>query len=91
MRKHVRQGQPDLGDGLRRVLLATGLLSAGAAMEVFRWMSRHPESPVSQALSWPGHALQRGVTTAEPSEEQMQVARAALSEILRLEGLPEPG
>lgn len=71
-------------------VLATGLLSAGAAMEVFRWMSRHPDSPLSQALSWPGHALQQAVTTEEPSEAQMEVARAALGELLRLEGLPDP-
>jgi uncharacterized protein YqhQ len=68
----------------------TSLLSAGAAMEVYRWMSQHPGSKVARALSWPGRVLQERVTTQEPSADQMEVARAALSEILRLEGVPDP-
>jgi uncharacterized protein YqhQ len=68
----------------------TSLLSTGAAMEVYRWMSQHPGSTVARALSWPGHVLQERVTTKEPSADQMEVARTALSEILRLEGIPDP-
>jgi len=71
-------------------VVVAGLASTGAAMEVYRWMSRHSASKVARALSWPGHALQESVTTREPSAEQMEVARAALSEILRLEGIPDP-
>lgn len=71
-------------------VVATSLLSTGAAMEVYRWMSQHPGSKVARALSWPGHVLQANVTTQEPSADQMEVARAALSEILRLEGMPDP-
>lgn len=70
--------------------VVTGLVSTGAAMEVYRWMSQHPGSKVAHALSWPGRVLQEGVTTREPSADQMEVARAALSEILRLEGVPDP-
>lgn len=71
-------------------VVVTSLLSTGAAMEVYRWMSQHPGSKVARALSWPGHVLQESVTTREPSADQMEVARAALSEILRLEGFPDP-
>lgn len=71
-------------------VVATGLLSTGTAMEVYSWMLRHPDSWVARLLSWPGQVLQERVTTAEPSGEQMDVARAALTEILRLEGIPDP-
>jgi uncharacterized protein YqhQ len=70
----------------QRAMLA-GLLSVGSAMEIFRWMSRNPDSAVSRALSQPGQTLQRFFTTEEPSGEQMEVAQAALREILRLEGV----
>jgi len=70
--------------------VVTSLVSTGAAMEVYRWMSQHSGSQVARALSWPGHVLQESVTTREPSADQMEVARAALSEILRLEGFPDP-
>lgn len=68
-------------------MLLTGLLSLAAAMEVFRWTTRHPEAPVARALARPGYWLQHSLTTAEPSEAQMEVGRTALSELLRLEGL----
>jgi uncharacterized protein YqhQ len=69
-----------------RTLLA-GLVGIGSAMEIFGWMSRNQDSPVARALSRPGHSLQKLFTTEEPSPEQMQVAYAALNEILRLEGV----
>jgi hypothetical protein len=77
-----KSGRP----GPQRAALA-GLLSVGSAMEIFRWMSRNPDSAFSRALSQPGLALQRFFTTEEPTPEQMEVAHAALSEILRLEGV----
>lgn len=64
-----------------------GLASVGTAMELFRWMSRNPQSPLSRAMSQPGHLMQRFLTTEEPSEAQMEVARTALHELLRLEGV----
>jgi uncharacterized protein YqhQ len=33
----------------------------------------------------PGHEIQRAVGTREPTEEQLEVGRAALAEILRVE------
>lgn len=68
--------------------LLTGLVSLGTAMEAFRWMSRHPESTLARAVSSPGYVLQKFLTTEEPTEGQMEVARAALREILEQEGRP---
>ena len=34
----------------------------------------------------PGFEIQRAVGTREPTEEQLEVGRAALAEILRVEG-----
>ena len=68
-------------------MLVTGLLSLAAAMEVFRWTTRHPETPAARALAMPGYWLQHSLTTAEPSEAQMEVGRTALGELLRVEGL----
>jgi uncharacterized protein YqhQ len=48
-------------------------------------MTRHPKSPVAQALSKPGHELQHRLTTAEPTPEQLEVAEAALGACLELE------
>ena len=38
----------------------------------------------------PGHEIQRLIGTREPSEEQLEVGRAALGEILRVEGVSAP-
>ena len=70
--------------------LAAGLVSLGSAMELFRWMSKHPESKFAQALSLPGDLMQRFITTGEPDGDQMNVAHAALAELLRLEGVSLP-
>jgi len=66
---------------------AMGLASLGAAVEVFAWSERHPYSIGARALRLPGHELQRLVGTREPSAEQLEVAQAALAEILRAEGV----
>lgn len=59
--------------------------AVAAATEIFGWMTRHPTNPVAQALSKPGHELQHRLSTAEPSEEQLEVAEAALAACLELE------
>jgi uncharacterized protein YqhQ len=56
-----------------------------ATTELFGWMTRHPENPVSRALARPGHELQHRLATAEPTPEQLEVAEAALAACLRLE------
>jgi uncharacterized protein YqhQ len=64
---------------------AVSVASVGAAMEVFAWSERHAGSPAARALRRPGHELQRAVGTREPTDEQLEVGRAALAEILRVE------
>jgi hypothetical protein len=72
------------------VLLA-GLVSIGSAVEVFSWMARHRGHPLAGLLRTPGLEVQRLFTTREPSAEQLDVAQAALGELLRLEGVePAP-
>ena len=81
---------------LRRVLhrpgpaaqLAVGVASLGLAVEVFVWTERHAGSRTARALRRPGHELQRLLGTREPTEAQLEVGRAALAEILRVEAAP---
>jgi uncharacterized protein YqhQ len=71
---------------LRRPARAAAQLGAvAAATEIFGWMTRHPSHPVASALSKPGHELQHRLSTAEPSDEQLEVAEAALAACLELE------
>ena len=69
---------------------ALQLASLGAAVEVFAWSERNAGTPVARALQRPGHELQRVLGTREPSEPQLEVGRAALAEILRVEEEPTP-
>jgi len=55
------------------------------AVEVFAWGERHPDSMLARWLRRPGYEIQRAVGTREPTEEQLEVGRAALDEILRVE------
>lgn len=64
----------------------TGLLSLGSALEIYRWAGRRPDSLLARGLARSSYLLQHFFTTREPSEEQMDVARVALAELLRLEG-----
>jgi uncharacterized protein YqhQ len=71
--------------------LVVGLVSLGSAFEVFTWMTRHRGHPLADLLRAPGLTLQRLLTTREPTGEQLDVAQAALGELLRLEGVsPAP-
>jgi uncharacterized protein YqhQ len=62
-----------------------GLGSAALAVEVFAWGERHPQSRFTRWLRRPGHEIQRVVGTREPTDERLEVGRAALEEILRVE------
>ena len=64
---------------------AAQLGALAASTEIFGWMTRHPQNPVAQALSKPGHELQHRFSTAEPTPEQLEVAEAALAACLELE------
>ena len=64
---------------------ALSLASVGLAVEVFAWSERHSGSKAAKALRIPGHELQRVLGTREPTAEQLEVGKAALDEILRVE------
>ena len=69
-------------------LAARGMASLGAlaaSTEIFSWMVRNPEHPLSKALARPGHELQHRLAPAEPAPEQLEVAEAALAACLELE------
>jgi uncharacterized protein YqhQ len=68
--------------------VAVGLGSAAVAVEMFVWGERHPDSVLTRLMRRPGFEIQRVVGTREPTEEQLEVGRAALAEILRVEGGP---
>ena len=70
----------------RRQAQAVAQIGAiAAATELFGWMSRNPEHPLARTLSKPGHELQHRFSTAEPNDEQLEVAEAALQACLELE------
>jgi uncharacterized protein YqhQ len=69
---------------------AVGLGSAAVAVEVFAWSERHPETVMANLLRRPGHEIQRLFGTREPTRDQLEVGRAALAEILRVEEAPAP-
>jgi uncharacterized protein YqhQ len=64
---------------------AAGVGSVAASLEIFSWMVRNDGNPLARALAKPGHELQHRFVTAEPTQDQLEVAEAALQECLRLE------
>jgi uncharacterized protein YqhQ len=60
-------------------------VAIGGSVELFAWVARHPDDPVAKALARPGFELQRRFSTAEPSDEQLEVADAARDACLALE------
>ena len=67
-----------------------GLGSVAFAVEVFGWAERNSETSLARALRRPGFEIQRLVGTREPDERQLEVGRAALAEILRVEEPASP-
>jgi uncharacterized protein YqhQ len=65
---------------------AVGLGSAAVAVEMFAWGERHPDSALTRMMRRPGFEIQRVIGTREPTAEQLEVGKAALAEILRVEG-----
>lgn len=65
---------------------AIALGSMAVAVEIFGWSERHSGTALARAFRRPGHELQRAVGTREPDEEQLEVGRLAMEEILRVEG-----
>jgi uncharacterized protein YqhQ len=65
---------------------AVGALGGMAvAVEIFAWSERHSGTKLAKALKRPGYEIQRLVGTREPTSEQLEVGKAALDEILRVE------
>jgi uncharacterized protein YqhQ len=64
---------------------AVALASTAVAVEVFAWCERNSGTRLAKALRRPGFEIQRVVGTREPDERQLEVGRAALTEILRVE------
>jgi uncharacterized protein YqhQ len=69
--------------GLARLAGMAGAI--GGSVEVFSWVARNPTHPVARALARPGFELQRHLSTAEPSVDQLDVANAARDACLALE------
>jgi uncharacterized protein YqhQ len=68
---------------------AVAVASAAAAVEVFAWSERNAGTSLARALRRPGYEIQRLWGTREPDARQLEVGRAALEEILRVEAPPE--
>jgi uncharacterized protein YqhQ len=72
--------------GTRSLVRLFGTVAAiGGSVEVFSWVARNPTHPVARVLARPGFELQRHLSTAEPSGEQLEVANAARDACLELE------
>jgi len=73
-------GRPDF---LHRVLYKILLLPvvAGISYEAIRFTGKYRHSKLVQLLSWPGLLLQK-ITTREPSDDQIEVAIAAMKKVI---------
>ena len=76
----------DRAPPLRRRSRVASLGAGRRGLCVERTPFRQPDGA---ALRRPGHELQRVLGTREPTEEQLEVGRAALAEILRVERAPQ--
>ena len=74
--------------GIARAAAGTGAVSA--AVEVFAYAERNPDSPVGQAVHGVGHEIQRHFSTREPTPAQLEVGVAALDAVLAAEAQLQP-
>jgi uncharacterized protein YqhQ len=70
---------------LTRAAAGTGAVSA--AVEVFAYAERNPESAVGRSVHAVGHEIQRLLSTREPTAEQLEVGVAALDAVLTEEAI----
>ena len=54
---------------------------SGISYEAIRFTGKYKHSRLVQILSWPGLMLQR-ITTREPSDDQIEVAIAAMKKVI---------
>jgi uncharacterized protein YqhQ len=72
--------------GTRSLARLVGTAGAiGGSLEIFSWAARNPDHPLARVLTRPGFELQRHLSTAEPSGDQLEVANAARDACLALE------
>jgi uncharacterized protein YqhQ len=72
--------------GTRSLARLVGTAGAiGGSVEVFSWVARNPTHPLARVLARPGFELQRRLSTAEPTAQQLEVANAARDACLALE------
>jgi uncharacterized protein YqhQ len=65
-------------------------LIVGVSYEIgIKWAGRHPNAFFARILLWPGMQLQR-LTTREPTFDQLEVAAAALEEVMRMDEAEQP-
>lgn len=64
--------------------------SLAFATEVFTWSERHPDAGVARAVHRAGFEIQHRIGTSQPTEAQLAVAAAGLSELLRVERAAGP-
>ena len=69
--------------GFTRLVGTAGAI--GGSVEVFSWVARNPDHALARVLARPGFELQRHLSTAEPSGDQLEVANAARDACLELE------
>ena len=57
----------------------------GISYEVgIKWLGKHADGPIARVLLWPGLQLQR-LTTRQPTMDQLEVAAAALEEVMAMD------
>ncbi len=72
--------------GSRSIVRLLGTAGAiGGSVEVFSWVARNPAHPLARVLARPGFEIQKRLSTAEPSDDQLEVADAARDACLALE------
>ncbi len=65
-------------------------LIIGISYEIgIKWAGRRPNGFFSRILLWPGIQLQR-LTTREPTADQLEVAVAALEEVMKMDLIAQP-
>ena len=70
---------------------AVALGSMALAVEVFAWSERNADTMLASCCAAPATRSSARSGTREPTEEQLEVGRAALDEILRVEGAEPAG
>jgi uncharacterized protein YqhQ len=64
---------------------AASAASLGLALEALRWAGRHGDNLLAKLMLSPGKAIQRVLTTSEPTAGQLELGERALEELLRIE------